>query len=314
MRRHKGYRGLAQADRGAAVAIGNFDGVHLGHVALLDLARAEAARLDAPLGVVTFTPHPRRFFRPEDPPFLLQSYEARARRLAALGVERLYELPFDAALAGLSAEAFLEDVLGGALGVRHLVAGADFHFGKGRRGDVAMAARLGPEHGVGVSVAPLVTLDGAEVSSSAIRAALGEGRPETAARLLGRWHTIEGDVLRGDARGRLLGFPTANLAFGDLHRPRFGVYAAMVDVLDGPHAGRWLGAASIGERPTFGAREANLEVHLLDFAGDLYGRRLSVALVSWLRPELAFAGAEPLVAQMTLDVAEARARLATAAS
>lgn len=314
MRRHKGYRGLAPDDRGAAVAIGNFDGVHLGHRALLALARAEAERLGAPLGVVTFSPHPRRFFQPDAPPFRLQTDEGRARRLAELGVDQLYELPFDADLAALPAEAFLTEVLGGALGVRHLAAGADFHFGKGRRGNCAMAARVGPDHGIGVSVAPLLAVGGAEVSSTAIRAALTAGEPDAAARMLGGWHRIEGEVLHGDARGRDLGFPTANLSLGDLHRPRFGVYATLVDVLDGPHAGRWLGAASIGERPTFGAQAANLEVHLLDFAGDLYGATISVALVDWLRPEVAYEGPEPLAAQIRLDVAEARARLAAAAA
>lgn len=312
MRRHQGYAGLAPSDRGAAVAIGNFDGVHLGHQALLALARAEAERLGAPLGVVTFSPHPRRFFQPDAPPFRLQSDEGRARRLAELGVERLYELPFDRTLASLPAEAFVSEVLGEALGVRHLAAGADFHFGKGRRGNVALAAQLAPEHGMGVSVAPLLAVGGEEVSSTAIRVALSAGRPEAAARMLGGWHRIEGEVLHGDARGRTLGFPTANLALGDLHRPRFGVYATLVDVFDGPHAGRWQGAASLGERPTFGRQAANLEVHLLDFAGDLYGATLSVALVAFLRPELAFAGAEPLTAQMRLDVAEARAALAAA--
>lgn len=312
MRRHKGYRGLAPIDRGAAVAIGNFDGVHLGHRSLLALARAEAERLGAPLGVVTFSPHPRRFFQPDAPPFRLQDDDGRARRLAGLGVEQLYELPFDAELADLSAEAFLTDVLAGALGVRRLAAGGDFHFGKGRRGNCALAAEIGPALGIGVSVAPLLAVGGEEVSSTAIRVALAEGRPEDAARMLGDWHRIEGPVLHGDARGRDLGFPTANLSLGELHRPRYGVYATLVDVLDGPHAGRWRGAASLGERPTFGRNEPNLEAYLLDFDGDLYGATISVALIAWLRPELKFDGPAPLIAQMRRDVAEARAALAGA--
>lgn len=310
MRRHKGYRGLAPTDRGAAVAIGNFDGVHLGHRSLLALARVEAERLGAPLGVVTFSPHPRRFFQPDAPPFRLQDDDGRARRLAGLGVEQLYELPFDAELAGLSAEAFLTDVLAGALGVRHLAAGGDFHFGKDRRGDCALAAGIGPALGIGVSVAPLLAVGAGEVSSTAIRVALAEGRPGDAARMLGDWHRIEGSVLHGDARGRDLGFPTANLSLGELHRPRYGVYATLVDVLDGPHAGRWRGAASLGERPTFGRNEPNLEAHLLDFDGNLYGATISVALIAWLRPELKFDGTAPLIAQMRRDVAEARAALA----
>jgi riboflavin kinase / FMN adenylyltransferase len=312
MRRHRIYEGLAAADRGAAVAIGNFDGVHLGHQSVLALARAAAAERDAPLGVVTFEPHPRSFFDPDGAPFRLMNAEARAHRLEKLGVRQLYEIPFDAALASMSAEAFVERVLVAGLGIRHLVAGADFRFGKGRAGDGlllrAMAARLG----FGVTLAPLVSEGGGDVSSTAIRRALSEGRPEHAARMLGHWHRIEGVVEHGDKRGRTLGFPTANVALGGLHLPRFGVYAVGVDVLDGPHCGRWRGAASVGERPTFGVNAPNLEVYLMDFEGDLYGAHLSVALVAFLRPELRFESAAALVDQMQADVAEARARLAAA--
>jgi riboflavin kinase/FMN adenylyltransferase len=310
MRRHQGYRGLAAPDRGAAVAIGNFDGVHRGHLSVLALARAEAAAVGAPLGVVTFEPHPRAFFHPDGPPFRLTTSRTRADLLAAAGVDRLYELSFDAALAALPAEDFARRVLAEGLGVRRLVAGADFRFGRGRAGDVGLLARLGPELGFEVCAAPLLADPDGEVSSSAIRAALEAGRPEEAARMLGRRHRIEGRVERGDRRGRTLGFPTANVGLGDLHRPRYGVYAVLVDVRDGPHRGRWPGAASLGERPTFGAREANLEVHLLDFDGDLYGAELSVALVAFQRPEVAFEGAPALVTQMARDVAETRARLA----
>lgn len=312
MRRHHGYRGLAPADRGAAVAIGNFDGVHRGHQAVLALARREAEALGAPFGVVTFEPHPRAFFDPACPPFRLMSADARARKLAELGVEQLYELPFDAALAGLSAEAFVRDVLAGALGVRALVAGEDFHFGRGRAGDLGLLRRLGPEAGFAVVAAPLLAEAGDEVSSTALRAALAAGRPDEFARLAGHWHRIEGVVEHGDARGRELGFPTANLALGDLLRPRHGVYAALADVLDGPHRGRWPAAVNVGDRPTFGGETVNLEAYLLDFEGDLYGATLSVALVSWLRPELRFESVEDLIAAMRQDVAETRERLAAA--
>jgi riboflavin kinase/FMN adenylyltransferase len=312
MKRTHDYRGLGPDDRGAAVAMGNFDGVHLGHQSVLALAHAAAARLGAPFGVVTFEPHPRAFFNPGGPPFRLMDAEARAHRLGKLGVERLYELPFDAALVGLPPEAFARDVLAEGLGVRHLVAGADFRFGKGRAGDVELLRRLGPGLGFGVTVAPLVSDAQGDFSSSAIRAALSEGRPEEAARMLGHWHRIEGRVLHGDKRGRELGFPTANLGLGALHRPRYGVYACLVDVADGPQAGRYLGAASLGERPTFGVNAPNLEVFLLDFAGDLYGAFLSVALVAFQRPELKFDGVPALVAQMQADVIEARAWLAAA--
>jgi riboflavin kinase/FMN adenylyltransferase len=310
MRRHKSYNGLASGERGAAAAIGNFDGVHLGHQSVIALARAAAAEIDAPLGIVTFEPHPRAFFAPDGPAFRLMDAEARAHRLEKLGVDHLYELPFDADLAALDAEKFLRQVIAGGLGIRHLVAGADFRFGKGRGGDADLLRRLGPDLGFGVTVAPLVTDAAGDYSSTAIRKALTDGRPEDAARMLGHWHRVEGEVLHGDKRGRDLGFPTANLSLSGLHPPRFGVYAVLVDVLDGPHAGRHHGAASIGARPTFGVNVPNLEVHLLDFNGDLYGARISVALVAFQRPELKFDGVDALIARMAEDVIETRARLA----
>jgi len=310
MKRHRCYRGLAPEDRGAAVAIGNFDGVHLGHQSVLALARAAAAERVTSFGVVTFEPHPRSFFNPDAPGFRLMTSETRARRLEKLGVQQLYELGFGADLAALPAERFVAEVLSDGLGIRHLIAGADFRFGKDRGGDTEVLQRLGPEAGFGVTIAPLVSDDRGEHSSTAIRAALTAGRPEEAARILGHWHRVEGVVTHGDKRGRDLGFPTVNLDLEGLHLPRFGVYAVLVDVLDGPHAGRYPGAASIGERPTFGVNRPNLEVHLLDFAGDLYGARISVALVAFQRPEARFDGADALVEQMHADVAEARARLA----
>lgn len=310
MKRHRGHQGLAPSDRGAAVAIGNFDGVHLGHQSVLALARAAAAEVAVPFGVVTFEPHPRSFFDPGAASFRLMSAKTRARRLEKLGVAQLYELTFDAALAGLPAAAFVADVLAGGLGIRHLVAGADFRFGKGRSGDVEMLRSMGPDLGFGVTIAPLVADDQGEHSSTAIRAALTAGRPEEAARILGHWHRIEGAVAHGDKRGRGLGFPTANLWLDGLHLPRFGVYAVLVDVLDGPHAGRYRGAASIGARPTFGENRPNLEVHLLDFDGDLYDACVSVALVAFQRPEKRFESVDALVAQMHADVAESAARLA----
>ena len=312
MRRHHGYTGLTQEDRGAAVAIGNFDGVHLGHQSVLALARAVAVERGVRFGVVTFEPHPRSFCAPETEPFRLTDADSRAHRLQKLGVEQVYEIPFDANLAGLSAETITRDVLAAGLGLRHLVAGADFRFGKGRSGDVSTLKALGGELGFGVTMAPLVSDDRGDFSSTAIRRALSEGRPRDAARMLGHWHRMEGRVAHGDKRGRDLGFPTANIGLDGLHRPRFGVYAVTVDVLDGPNAGRYRGAASIGERPTFGRNLPNLEVYLLDFAGDLYGAAISVGLVAFLRPELRFDGIEPLVAQMHADVDEARRHLAEA--
>jgi len=312
MRRFHDHRQLGPDDRGASVAMGNFDGVHLGHQSVLALAHAAAAELDAPFGVVTFEPHPRSFFVPDAPPFRLMTADARARRLQKLGIELLYELAFDAGLAGLSPEGFVFDVLAAGLGVRHVVVGADFRFGKGRAGDAEALTALGAAAGIGVTVAPLVSDGRGDYSSTAIRVALTEGRPEEAARILGHWHRIEGPVLHGDKRGRALGVPTANLALDGLHLPRLGIYAVLVDVLDGPHRGRYQGVASIGVRPTFGGATPNLEAHLLDFEGDLYGAALSVALVGFQRPELAFDSVEALVAQMQADIAEARTRLARA--
>lgn len=312
MKRFHDYRGLSEGERGAAVAMGNFDGVHLGHQSVLALAHAAAAELGVVFGVISFEPHPRSFFAPDAPAFRLMTADARARRLEKLGVEVLYELRFDASLAGLSPEAFAREVLAGGLGARHVVVGADFRFGKGRAGEVADLRALGAALGFGVTAAPLVSDGRGDYSSTAIREALGAGRPEQAARILGHWHRIEGPVQQGDRRGKALGFPTANLALDGLHLPRLGIYAVEVDVLTGPHRGRYAGAASIGVRPTFGENAPNLEVHLLDFDGDLYGEELSVALVAYLRPELKFDGAGPLVAQMRGDVAEVRARLARA--
>jgi riboflavin kinase/FMN adenylyltransferase len=291
--------------RGASVAMGNFDGVHRGHQAVIDRAR----RPDAPLGVVTFEPHPRTFFAPEAPPFRLMNRGARARRLEKLGVVELYEVPFDAALAALDPEAFAADVLVRGLGVRHVTVGADFRFGRGRAGTAADLERLGAALGFGVTVAALVSEGGAEISSTAIRAALAEGRPADAAAMLGHWHRIEGPVIHGEKRGRTLGFPTANMDLTGLHLPRFGVYAVRVDVLDGPHRGTYGGAASLGVRPMFGVNTPNLETFLFDFDGDLYGATLSVALIAFLRPEVAFTGVEALVAQMQADCAAARAIL-----
>jgi len=305
IRRHS-WTGLDPAARGASVAMGNFDGVHLGHRSVIDLAR----RPGLPLGVVTFEPHPRQFFAPDAPPFRLMEAEARAHRLQKLGVERLYELPFDDRLAGMAAEDFVQDVLVTGLGVAHVTVGADFCFGRGRKGSTETLERMGAALGFGTTVAPLIAQGTEEISSTAIRTALSEGRPRDAARMLGHWHRIEGPVLHGEKRGRDLGYPTANMAVAGLHLPRFGVYAVTVDVLTGPQAGTWHGAASLGVRPMFGENRPNLETFLFDFAGDLYGQVLSVGFVEFLRPEMTFDGVDGLIAQMERDCARAREILA----
>ncbi|MCL6283302.1 bifunctional riboflavin kinase/FAD synthetase [Ruegeria sp. 2012CJ41-6] len=295
-------------DRGASVAIGNFDGVHLGHQAVI--AQTRAAAPDAPLGVLTFEPHPREYFAPSAPPFRLMRPNSRAHRLEKLGVERLYELNFNAGLAGLSPEEFARNVLADGLGLRHVVVGSDFCFGKGRSGDAGDLERFGAEMGFGVTIARLMEHSDRIVSSTAIREALSLGQPRDAAAMLGHWHRIEGEVIGGEQRGRELGYPTANMSMDGLHLPKFGVYAVLVDVLDGPHAGSYHGAASVGVRPMFDGEQPNIETFLFDFSGDLYGATLSVGLVAYLRPELKFDGLDALIAQMDGDCAQARGILA----
>ena len=304
MRIIRDYQFVTPEDRGASAAIGNFDGVHIGHQSVIEIARK--ADPSAPLGVVTFEPHPREYFAPDAPPFRLMGREARAHRLEKIGVEKLYELPFNSSLASLTPLDFARDVLAGGLGLTHVVVGADFCFGKGRAGTAQDLVRFGQELGFGVTIAPLMAQGTGTVSSTAIRTALSEGRPRDAAAMLGHWHRIEGPVIGGEQRGRELGFPTANMSIEGLHPPAFGVYAVLVDVLDGPHAGSYQGAASLGVRPMFGVNRPNLETYLFDFKGDLYGTPLSVALVEHLRGEETFDSVEALVAQMTADCDRAR--------
>lgn len=308
----EGHRALDAADRGAAAAIGNFDGVHRGHQILISDARRICAAIGAPLGVITFEPHPRRLFQPDAPPFRLTTAREKARILSGSGIDLLYRLTFDRALASMAAEDFVRDVIHAGLGLGHVVVGADFHFGKGRTGDPILLRKLGFELGFGVTIHELIGDETGDFASTALRALVAEGRCHEAARQLGRWHAVSGPVVLGDQRGRELGYPTANLAFGEQLIPRYGIYAAWVDVLEGPHAGRHAGVASIGERPTFGVNVPNFEVHLFDFSGDLYGTEISVGLVRRLRGEDRFDGAEALVAQMDRDSAEARAVLADA--
>lgn len=307
MRTFTRHTDLPPDARGASAAIGNFDGVHLGHRAVIDHARSQ----DAPLGIVTFDPHPREFFRPDTPAFRLMTPAAKAHRLDKIGVELLYALPFDAALSALSAEEFARDVIKDGLGLTHVVVGADFCFGRGRAGTAADLVQFGEELGFGVTIADLQSFEtGEPVSSTRIRGALSDGRPRDAAAMLGHWHRIEGPIRHGEKRGRTLGYPTANMSLAGLHPPAFGVYAVLVDVLDGPHVGLYHGVASLGVRPMFGVNTANFETFIFDFSGDLYGSTLSVALVDFLRPEMTFDGVDALVIQMDDDSARARQILA----
>lgn len=306
MRVIRSYHDVAPDDRGAAVAIGNFDGVHLGHQSVIDLARKAGTATGAPLGVLTFEPHPRAYFAPHAAAFRLMGPQARQSRLAKLGVSHLYELPFNDALAALTPEAFAHDVISAGLGLSHVVIGEDFCFGKARAGTATDLAAYGEELGFGVTVAKLVAAQDAQISSTAIRSALSEGRPRDAAAMLGHWHRLEGPIEHGEKRGRELGFPTANMHLTGLHLPKFGVYAVEVDVLTGPHSGRYAGAASLGTRPMFGENTPNLETYIFDFKGDLYGETLSVALVDYLRTEDTFDSLESFIAQMHADCDRAR--------
>ena len=301
MQIHQHWQGLDPKSRGASAALGNFDGIHLGHQAVINLARAHQ-----PLGIVTFEPHPRQFFAPHSPAFRLMNAEARANRLAKLGVEHLYELTFDNTLASLSPEAFARDVLSHGLGLSHVVIGSDFRFGKGRVGTASDLQTLGLQYDFRTTIATLIQIAGHDISSTAIRQALTDGHPRDAATMLGHWHRIEGEVIHGEKRGRELGFPTANMSIDGLHLPKFGVYAVRVTVLTGSQQGQYMGAASLGVRPMFGENRPNLETYLLDFKGDLYGHHLSIALVDYLRPELKFDGLPALLVQMNADCAKAR--------
>ena len=307
MRIHQTWPVLDPESRGASVAMGNFDGLHRGHQAVIDIARTQGR-----LGVVTFEPHPRQVFQPDAPPFRLMNAESRANRLAKLGVQDLYELPFNRDLASLTPRAFAQDVLKDGLGVAHVVVGADFQFGKGRAGGALDLAALGHDLGFGVTIAELICDGGLEISSTAIRVALAEGRPRDAAAMLGHWHRIDGEVIHGEKRGRQLGYPTANMSLAGLHLPKLGVYAVKVTILTGQQAGTHIGAASLGVRPHFGGTMPNLETFIFDFSGDLYGQHLSIALVDYLRPEMKFDGLQGLLDQMAADCGRAREILSSA--
>ncbi|HJS84515.1 MAG TPA: bifunctional riboflavin kinase/FAD synthetase [Acetobacteraceae bacterium] len=300
------WRGLPEAARGASVALGNFDGVHLGHAAVL--RAAHAARPDAPLAVLTFEPHPREVFRPDDPPFRLTLSAERIDALAALNVSLVYELPFDTPFSMMPAETFVTEVLHRGVGARHLACGTDFAFGHRKGGDAAFLAARAEALGVGLTLVPPVADSEGPLSSTRIRRALRGGYPERAAAALGRPWSIRGEVAHGDQRGRTIGFPTANIALGRHLEPARGVYAVRIRLPDGTTKP---GVANIGRRPTVNAGpESRLEVHIFDLAADLYGTELSVALHHYIRPEVRFAGLDQLRAQIAEDAKAARDLLA----
>jgi riboflavin kinase/FMN adenylyltransferase len=296
--------------RGAAIALGNFDGVHLGHQAVIASAGAIADLRNIALGAAVFEPHPRRFFKPDLLPFRLQSRAQRARALGEAGVSEVFEIGFDAALSQSSDREFAERILRDLLGATHVSVGADFRFGKGRMGDAASLAQLGDELGFSVDAVEPVTEGAQKISSTAIREAITVGEMGKAAAQLGRPWAVDGDVLRGFSRGRDFGFPTANLALGDYVRPRLGIYAARIDLGDGVLLP---GVASVGVNPTVGALpDPILEAHLFDFSGDLYGRTIEVELIAFLRDEAKFGNVEALKRQMKQDVIDARNALVRA--
>lgn len=295
------------AFRGGIVALGNFDGFHLGHQAVVGRAVARAQAEGRPAIVATFDPHPKRFFRPDSAWFRLTQMDQRQRLFGEAGADAMLVFAFDQALADLSAEAFARLHLAEAIGAGGVVTGPDFTFGKGRSGDVARLAELGQALGFTAEAVPPVMLDGEIVSSTRIRALLAEGDPRAAARLLTRPYAIEGTVQHGDQRGRTLGYPTANLSLANYQRPAYGIYAVRGRLPDGRVLG---GVASLGVRPTFEPPQELLETCFFDFAGDLYGQTIEVALIDYLRPEAKFDSLDALVAQMDVDAAKARAALA----
>lgn len=302
------WRALDEARKGAAVAIGAFDGVHRGHQAVIGLAREAAENLGAPLGVVSFDPHPRRWFQPEAAPFRLMTADQMARAVGELGVRRLYLLPFDAEMAAMTDADFARRVLAEGLGARHAAVGFDFTFGKGRSGSPEGLRAYGEALGFTVSVAGRVDdAGGLKLSSSAVREALNAGDMDRAAAILGRPFAIQAEVIHGDKRGREIGVPTANMSLGDYMRPAYGVYATRTRLPDGRVVD---GVASLGLRPMFALETPLLEVWLFDFSGDLYGQTVETELVAWLRPEAAFDGLDALKRQIDADAAAARTVLA----
>ena len=300
------WRDVPAALRGATLALGNFDGVHLGHAAVL--RAAHAARPDLPLAALTFEPHPREHFRPDDPPFRLTLLPAKAEALGALGASVVFALRFDAALAAMPAEAFVEEVLHRGIGAKHLACGPDFAFGHRRGGDTAFLAREAEKRGIGLTIVPPVMDDGAQISSTHIRRLLQDGYPERAARDLGRLHEIRGEVFHGDKLGRELGWPTANILLGRQLEPARGVYAVTAVLADGVVVP---GVANVGRRPTLGGDPVTrLETHLFDWSGDLYGQEIRVRLHAFLRPDATFDGLDALKVAIAADADAARRVLA----
>lgn len=303
----RGRHNLRPRHRCCALTIGNFDGVHLGHQAVVTQVVTHARRLSVPACVMTFEPHPREYFEPAGAPARLSRLRDKTAALAALGVDRMLVLRFDRCLVQQEPRAFIDDLLCAGLGVRQVVVGDDFRFGRRRAGDFAALAAAGAERGFGVERAATHRVDGERVSSTRVRAALAAGDMAAAERLLGGPYTIRGRVVHGRALGRDLGYPTANLPLAGHQVPVTGVFAVVASTGDGR---RLPGVASLGWRPTVAGRVPLLEVHAFDFRGNLYGDHLAVALLERLRPEVRFDSLAEMTEQMHRDAAAARAILA----
>lgn len=294
----------AQPPGGCAVTIGNFDGLHRGHQAMIERLNARAAELAVPSALLTFEPMPRELFAPEKSPARLSSLREKLEDARAFGVALFLPIAFDRAFAALDAGEFMQRLLVDQLGARQVLVGEDFRFGRDQEGDVKRLRAFGASQGFEVAAMPAVRVAGERVSSSRVRAALAAGDTALARRLLGRAYRISGRVAAGDRLGRTLGFPTVNLRMRRRVAPRYGVYAVRVR-LPGGHA--WHGAASLGVRPTVAGRDCLLEVYLLDYDGDLYGRRIDVSFEAFIRPEAHFDSLDALTRQMHADVADVRA-------
>ncbi|MBM86040.1 MAG: riboflavin biosynthesis protein RibF [Rhodospirillaceae bacterium] len=305
MRIVRGIASVRDSDKGTVAAVGNFDGVHLGHQTVVEEAGRVARGLNVPLSVLTFEPHPRTLFQQGAAPFRLTGSESRAEAIAALGVSVLFEIVFSQDFSQISAEDFVALILKDSLGLRHVVCGYDFVFGHRRRGTPDMLQTLGRDAGIGVTCMPAAAeTDGAVYSSTRVRQCIAEGDPKGAADLLGRPWSFTATVEQGDRRGRTIGFPTCNLRIVDLVQPAHGVYAIWVRV---ENEANWLpGVANFGRRPTVNDRGALFEAHLFDVERDLYGKRLSIRVIDFIRPEMRFTGLDELTAQIAKDASRAR--------
>jgi riboflavin kinase/FMN adenylyltransferase len=299
--------GVPENLRGGIVALGNFDGFHLGHQAVVNRAIQRAFHERRAVIVATFDPHPVKYFKPDVPPFRLTTLDQRLALFAHAGADAMLVFEFGPQLASMDADAFVTEVLAKQIGAAGVVTGDDFSFGKGRTGDPALLRAVGERHGIAAEAVPQVLLDGERISSGRVREALVDGDTGTATHMLSRDYAIEGVVQRGDRRGRELGYPTANVDLGDYQRPRYGIYAVRVTLDDGSEHP---GVASLGVRPTFDPPTELLEAHLFGFDGDLYDRKIEVALHAFIREEKKFENLDDLVAHMREDEAEARKLLA----